>query len=803
MPTHDQVSRGHEQTIRDLTASCNWLQVTLASIGDAVITTDDRGLCTYLNPVAERLTGWTNADAAGVEVSTVFNIFNESSGLKVADPVAHAMRDRKIVGIPQQTLLIAKDGRSIPIDDSAAPFLGDQPEATGAVLIFQDITNRRALEAELASNNARFEAIFYESPIGMYLLDEHLRFQMVNNNAMPIFEELPLEQGQKLIGSDFEELVSLLWPKEVADSVLSKFRHTLSTGEPYISDGFHAHRLNTDRTEHYDWQVRRIDMPDQSHGVVCYFVDVSEKMASQHRLSNSEMRYRRLFQSAKDGILILDAHSGKIIDANAFMSALVGIDPADLIGKELYEIGMFDDVAGNKEAFQELKRNKYIRYEHLPIQNTRGEKVEVEFIANVYAEGDALVAQCNVRDISQRVKMEYRINQQASQLADESRRKDEFLAMLSHELRNPMAPIRAAANLLERTHQSDENPIHKQARDIILRQVGNMGKLIDDLLEVTRVIGGNIQLDMIPLNMQQMLDNAVETVQPQIKLKNHQLIINGPKQSLTHSNTDVGVWVRGDPTRMEEILINLLINACKYTPKNGVIELWCEPTQDGSYAEVRVRDNGIGIGAKLLPHIFDLFSQADRTLARAEGGLGIGLSLAHRLVHLHGGTIEVFSPPSDIVPGSKGSEFIVRIPLMDSQDQHIVSLPDSNQENHRDGKGLNILVVDDNTDLVSMIVGSLEFAGHTVRSANNGADGLGLALSFLPEVILLDIGLPELDGYEVTRRLRAIGFKGRIIAVTGYGQKNDIVLAMEAGFDAHLKKPFDFDDLVLLINQSN
>jgi PAS domain S-box-containing protein len=798
VPLHEEKARQHEQTIRQLTASCQSLRVTLASIGDAVITTDENGRCTYLNPVAEALTGWTNAEALGVEVPRVFHIVNEYTGRKVDDPITFAMRERKLAGIPVLTWLIAKDGSSKPVDDTAAPFLGADGQVNGAVLIFKDITQRRIIEAELAATNAKFEAIFYTSPVGMYLLDENLRFAMINNKALPIFDELVIPSGEELIGSDFNEIVHLLWPPDIAEDLLSKFRKTLRTGEPYLSMGFNALRVDKSKVEHYEYELHQIEMHNNRRGVLCSFLDVSEKMLRQELLLNSEMRYRRLFQSAKDGILILDAHSGKIIDANAFMSALVGMEPADLLGKELHEIGMFDDVTANKAAFLELQRNKYIRYEHLPVQNARGERVEVEFIANVYREGETLVAQCNVRDISLRVLLETKIKQQAIALAEESRRKDEFLAMLSHELRNPMAPIHSAANLLERTRESDENPMHKQARDIILRQVGNLGKLIDDLLEVSRVISGKISLSMHPMNMHQVLEHAVETVRPHFELNKHTVTIHDSN----HSTALDGVWVNGDATRMEEILINLLTNASKYTAKGGLIEIWCEPSSTGLNAELLVRDNGVGIDAKLLPYIFDLFSQADRTLVRSQGGLGIGLSLAHRLVHLHGGTIQAFSPPRKAAEGSKGSEFIVRIPLIDSPDQYISSGAQSDTQTRNNDNGLSILVVDDNIDLVKMIVAALEFAGHTVRTANNGDDGYHMALDLVPDVILLDIGLPRMDGYEVTRRLRAAGFGGRIIAVTGYGQKSDITLAMEAGFDAHLKKPFDFDDLELLIKAS-
>ena len=352
------------------------------------------------------------------------------------------------------------------------------------------------------------------------------------------------------------------------------------------------------------------------------------------KLRDSEIRYRRLFESAKDGILILDANTGKIIDANAFMSGLLGLEAHDLLGKELCEIGLFQDIEENKEAFRELQRTGYLRYDHLPVQNQRGETVEVEFVTNVYREDHRLVAQCNVRDIAERSRMEKKIKQQAEALADEARRKDEFLAMLSHELRNPLAPIRSAVHLLKVHERGSENLIQQQAREIIERQVANLTKLVSDLLEVSRVISGRIRLNLQTIDMNGIVQHAIETAMPLIEQRKHELVVNRCSDSL---------WVNVDATRMEEVFVNLLNNAAKYTNEGGRIEVACEHHQN--HALVRVRDNGIGIDEKLLPRVFDLFTQADRSLDRSQGGLGIGLSLVHRLVELHGGTVEAYSPP--------------------------------------------------------------------------------------------------------------------------------------------------------------
>jgi CheY-like chemotaxis protein len=255
------------------------------------------------------------------------------------------------------------------------------------------------------------------------------------------------------------------------------------------------------------------------------------------------------------------------------------------------------------------------------------------------------------------------------------------------------------------------------------------------------------------------------------------------------------VWTNADATRMEEVFINLLDNAAKYTPEGGRIEVWAEHPHRANHVQFRVRDTGPGIDQELLPWIFDLFTQADRSLARSAGGLGIGLALAHRLVELHGGSIEVYSPPNGEI---KGSEFVVRLPLVPPP-----LAPETIRPETRDAKpdGLRVLLVDDNIDSVMMLSILLREKGYHVEVAYTGPDGLKIAEQCRPDVVLLDIGLPGMDGYEVARRLRAkskldaAGAPMRLIAVTGYGRETDLALAREAGFDGHLIKPLEFSEL--------
>ncbi|MBV6459804.1 MAG: Sensor histidine kinase RcsC [Fimbriimonadaceae bacterium] len=392
-------------------------------------------------------------------------------------------------------------------------------------------------------------------------------------------------------------------------------------------------------------------------------------------------------------------------------------------------------------------------------------------------------------DITERSLMEKQIGERAEELATESRRKDEFLAMLSHELRNPLAPIQTAVELLRL--QDSDDAVERQTLDILHRQVANLARLVNDLLEVSRVVSGRIRIDLAVLDANQVLRNAVQTVQPLIEARRHELLMDLCPEG--------AAWVNADATRLEQVFTNLLSNAVKYTDEGGRIEVFCEVLGDRAEVQVRVRDNGIGIAPNLLPHIFDLFTQADSTLDHSRGGLGVGLSLAKRLIVLHGGTLEAHSPPAN---ATAGSEFVVKLPLV-SAPRAVVSVPEPVQK--QEAEGLQILIVDDNSDLVRMFTIALVKKGYTVKSAHNGLDGLSLAHSWRPDLVVLDIGLPGLDGLEVARRLRSDraygpeGYAGLLIALTGYGQDEDVAAALEAGFDAHLTKPCAVADLENLI----
>jgi signal transduction histidine kinase len=368
-------------------------------------------------------------------------------------------------------------------------------------------------------------------------------------------------------------------------------------------------------------------------------------------------------------------------------------------------------------------------------------------------------------------------------LRETGRRKDEFLATLAHELRNPLAPVRNAIHFLKLRGPGTSDV--QWASDVIDRQVHGMARLIDDLMDISRINQGRIELRRKTVALDAILADAVETIQPQIDGSGHKLTVLQPPAKLL---------VDADRARMAQAFMNLLSNAAKYTDPGGQIEL--RVVSEGGMAAVSVRDNGMGIAPHRLDEVFEMFSQEEPALARSRGGLGIGLALTRRLVQMHGGTVAARSEG----PG-KGSEFLVRIPILGAQAQ-AAPQPAPAQAVATSAGGLRILVADDNEDAAESLGVLLEVMGHEVRRVHDGEAAVQEAAGFDPHLVLLDIGMPKLNGYETCRMIReqAAGAGRTLVAVTGWGQPQDVQKARDAGFDRHMVKPLDIDELVKLID---
>jgi signal transduction histidine kinase len=385
--------------------------------------------------------------------------------------------------------------------------------------------------------------------------------------------------------------------------------------------------------------------------------------------------------------------------------------------------------------------------------------------------------------------LETRVEERTAELAKSEealrqadKRKNEFLAMLGHELRNPLSPIRSALQIMQKPGVSDSTL--RWARGIIARQVDRLARLVDDLLDVSRIVHGKITLRETLLEIGTVISQAVEGTLPFLESRQQKVSVHIPEEP---------IWVTGDLVRLEQVISNLLNNAAKYSDAGQQIRVGVEAS--ANWITVRIQDNGIGISEDTMPHIFELFTQADQTLTRTQGGLGIGLTVVKRLVEMHGGRVEAHSKGV-----GHGSEFIVHLPRQEDPAKQEIVLPQFHLVNAVED-GIRVLVVDDNPDAAESLAFLLGLEGYTVATAGDGVAALAEAAKFHPQVVLLDIGMPQMDGYEVARQLRAQEATQPmvLIAVTGYGQPEDRARAEAAGFTDHLTKPVEHDALTAVL----
>ncbi|HLX30522.1 MAG TPA: PAS domain S-box protein [Casimicrobiaceae bacterium] len=635
-----------QRRTEELQQQREWFEVTLASIGDAVITTDIERRVTFLNPVAETMTGWSTQEAHGQRLERVFHIISEDTREAVENPVARVLESKAIVGLANHTSLIARNGAEIPIEDSAAPIRDRLGNVVGTVMVFRDVTHRRRAERELRRSEQLLSEFFENAAVGLHWVGPDGIVLRVNQTELD------------LLGYTREEYVG---------------RHIAE---------FHA------------------DVP--------VINDILERLSCGECLEAYEARLR-----CKDGSLKHVLISSNVLWEN---------------GKFVHTRCFTRDITAQKQAENALRDEIAVR-----------ERAEAA-------------------------------------LREADRRKDEFLATLAHELRNPLAPIRQAALIGRAPNATDAQK--RWSNDVITRQVHHMSVLLDDLLDISRVTRGTLELRTEMTELSAVVEAAVETARPVIEAKKHRLTIDLPQES---------VLFAADPLRLAQVLSNLLTNAAKYTDSGGHISLRCAHTSDE--ITIAVRDTGVGMTQGAIANLFVMFSQVQNTRDRSEGGLGIGLALAKGLVDLHDGSIEAASGGL-----GEGSQFTVRLP------RRIIGstrLAGGKKRPDIPAVGRRVLIADDNRDAAESLALLLRLEGHDVTVTHTGRDALLTFESMLPEVAIFDIGMPGLNGYEVARRVRqhSLGRAVTLIAVTGWGQEADKARALAVGFNHHLTKPIEPEEL--------
>jgi len=892
----------------ELHRQTEWLSITLASIADAVVATDNEGRVRLLNGVAESLTGWSHTDAIGQPFAEILRIKNECTQHSGANTALLALP--KSASIAGPTILIARDGTERPIDIRSTPVRDKSGGTVGAVLVFWDITEHqraeddrarlaaivessqdaiisKALDSTILSWNAGAERLFgytAKEAIGKQITliipperwdeertilaklcrgecIEHFETERVAKSgrrmaisltvspirnaegqiigaskvARDITERVRSEQEHRQLVSLVETSTDLIGLAALDGRILyfndaglrllgvdsleeaktkSLFDFVPAENRSEVEQQMLPALLAEGRWEG-EWRYRHaktgLPVPvskkvaligDPQSGKPLSFAtvsrDLSDRLRAEEELRQSEERFRQAAAEAATaaeanakfraffeqgtnfaGVLSLE---GTVVEANRLCLDACGFKREEVIGQSFWECGWWNRSEQLKDmvrsGFAQAVAGQMFRTETSYFVADGSERVVDLVMAPVTdGRGRVLFVAATGSDVTERRRME-------DALRDADRKKDDFIALLAHELRNPLAPIRNGLQVMKLA--GDDADAVAQARAMMDRQLGHMVRLIDDLLDVSRIGRNKMELRRDRVQLADVISTAVETARPMIDAAGHELTIALP---LTP------VFLDADLTRLAQVFGNLLTNSSKYTRPGGRISIAAE--RQGGQVVVAVRDTGIGIPAASLPTIFDMFSQVDRSIERNTGGLGIGLALVKGLVEMHGGTVMATSKGE-----GKGSEFVVALPLPENQ-ADIHPTPPSDNGHSTTAPKRRILVVDDNSDGADSLAMMLRLTNNVVRTANDGVAAVEVAEQFRPEVVLMDVGMPRLNGLDATRRIRAQPW-GRnivVIALTGWGQEGDRELSREAGCDGHLVKPVNLSELEKILEE--
>ena len=898
----------HERT-EQLRQEREWFSTTLTSIGDAVITTDTEGRVTLINQIAADLTGWDQPAARGKPLAEVFAIINESTREKVKNPVHEALASGVIVGLANHTLLIRRDGTEVPIDDSAAPIRSGDGQLVGAVLVFRDISKRKAIEDELRQREQQFNQLANALPQLAWMADPRGNIDWYN------------DRWYQYTGTTLEEMRGWGWEKvhdpEVLPTVVDQWKAALASGETFSM----VFPLRGADGQFRPFLTRVVPFCNDDGEIIRWFgtnTDIGDLTEAQEELRIARSRLETTLSAAEIGTWELDLRTREVF-ADDNLNRIFDLDPkppAALVDNYLQKIHPEDRPGVLESIEQSIRcgdafRSEYrivkpdgayrwvlargrvecdeaggaVRLPGLVVDITEqkvaiaaqkesevrlqlaldaaemgtweiSENMELitdgqfrqlfelpedagyeEALAMIHPEDrqtvldqieaatrpiDPIPYSCEYRvvrpdkierwifarglstfqgtgegrrlehfngivaDVTRQRRLREDLRLAADRLADADRRKDEFLATLAHELRNPLAPIRTGLQVLQ---QSDElAAAHRDVVETMQRQTDQMVHLIDDLLDVSRITRGKLSLRLKHVDFRDVARGGVEAARPVIDQNNHTLNVSLP--------TDP-VFVRGDPTRLTQIVTNLLNNAAKYTPPGGKIDL--QLTTGDDHAVLQVSDNGLGIPASMRDSIFDLFKQIDRSAEGTYTGLGIGLTLVKTLLDMHGGEISVQSEGA-----GRGSTFIIRVPSLKQATESMTTDDPAAQTEpppRAIRRGLRVLIVDDNAAAARMLQIVVKSTGAAAQTASDGLEAIEVAETFGPEVILMDLGMPKMNGYEAAAHIRAQdwGRSIRLVALSGWGQESDKQRTAEVGFDAHLVKPADADTLRRLL----
>ena len=659
----------------------------------------------------------------------------------------------------------------------------------GAVNVLKDITERKRMEEEsrrlidkLRQERERLREAFERSPAFMAVLrgPDHV-FESVNQRYCELLGD------RAFVGKTVREAV----PEIEDQGYLDILDHVFQTGEPFVGSDMRVMLRKAPQQELEERYIELIYEPLRSPsgkvtGILVHGVDLSERKKAQTQLAHIRQeseRQRRLYETVlatiPDFVYVFDLDF-RFTSANDALLKMWGKTWAESAGKNCLELGYpaWHAAKHDRELTEVLTTGRPVQDE-VPFIGTHGLRIyDYIFVPVFGANGEIEAIAGTTRDVTERKQMEQELQRRAEELAEADRKKDEFIALLAHELRNPLAPVRNGLRILELAENDPQTMA--QVRSMMERQLTHMVRLIDDLLDVSRMNRNKLHLQKGRVSLEEVINNAVEATRPAIEAAGHSLTLSLPEKP---------IFLDADLTRLAQVFSNLLSNSAKYTKPGG--KIWLIAERHENQLTVEVRDNGIGIPAASLPNIFDMFSQVPSDSEHCMDGLGIGLALVKVLVDMHQGSVSASSDGPD-----KGSTFCVTLPILNTvadlqPEPRVKDIHASDQPKRR------ILIVDDNRDACDSMAMLLNLLGHDVRIAHDGFEALASVEAFAPHIVLMDVGMPNLNGYDATRLIReqANGKAITIVAVTGWGQEGDRTQSRAAGCDGHLVKPVNLKDI--------
>jgi PAS domain S-box-containing protein len=803
-----------------------WLEVALMGIADGVIATDDAGRIDLLNPVAQALTGWSRAEAVGRDIGEVFHVLDEETHEPAESPVAVVLGKSGEFRLPTRPILVSRDGIERPIDNRAAPIRDRQGKKIGAILVFQDVTGRRETEAALLRSRCFLESVLHALPNQVAVLDEKGDILAVNQAWISFAEDNGLGDPRHGVGQNYLAVCRGMMPDEertpsegpAAVPIGEAIAEVISGKRDFFWLEYACHSATTRR-----WFLLRVTRYDSDggRGVIVSHENITPWVLAEQEVRRANELLRKLASasltinstaSLTSVVQVITDEARRIIGTNQAVSYLL-----EKGNREVHAVSLSDEVTGAAPRALRLEgkdihavvleNNRPVRMsqaeleatpewraltqadEELPMrgwlaapffgrgrQNLGVIQLSDKSEGDFNEEDEAVLVQ-----LSQIASVAIENVRLADRLRESDRQKDEFMAMMAHELRNPLGPMRNAIQILN-LGKTDAQTM-RWALDLLERQTTHMAHMVNDLLDTSRMSRGKVQLQLGPLDLVALVRTAAEDRRPALEAVHIGLTLDLPAEA---------IWVRGDPTRLAQVMGNLLHNAGKFTQPGGTVDVRLR-AEEGT-ASVSVQDTGAGMGPAMLSRLFDPFSQGEHSLARTQGGLGLGLALVKGLVELHHGRVEATSPGL-----GRGTTIAFHLPR---EHPPIAAVEDRVADNgvphaHR------ILVIEDNPDAAESMQMMLELFGHEVRIAATGPDGVTAARSYRPDVILCDLGLPGISGFEVARILRGDpALEGAtLVAVSGYGEKEDHRKALASGFDKALVKPVDPGVLRELLEQ--